>query len=193
MDFVLSVCLGIGLAAACGFRVFVPLLGLSIAAHGGHVQLAQNMEWIASWPAMLCFLTATILEIAGYYVPWIDHLLDTVASPAAVIAGSVATASVVQDLSPFLRWTLALIAGGGLACLIQTATVGLRSTSTATTAGFGNFVVSTFELILSLAVTILSIVAPIATAMVIALLVGVAVRIVANRRQRKLTKKAIAT
>jgi hypothetical protein len=181
MDFVLSLSLGIGLAAACGFRVFVPLLGISVAAHAGHLQLVEGMEWMSSWPALICFTTATVLEITAYYVPWLDNLLDTIASPSAVIAGSVATASVVQEMSPFLRWTLALIAGGGVACLIQTGTVGLRSTSSVTTAGLANFVVSTLELVMSVAVTIFSIVMPILTAIVVGLFVVAAWRIVAAR------------
>jgi hypothetical protein len=185
MDLLLSICLGIGLAAACGFRVFVPLLLIGIAAKTEHLQLAPGMDWIASAPAVLCFFVATVLEVAAYYIPWLDNLLDTVASPAAVIAGSVATASVVQEMSPFLRWTLALIAGGGVACLIQSATVGLRSASTASTAGLTNFLVSTLELVLSIAVSILAIILPIVTALAIALLAGAALRIVIARRKRK--------
>src|SRR5918995_2282128 len=138
MDFALSVCLGIGLAAACGFRVFVPLLGLSIAALTGYLELNENFAWAGTWPAFACFLTATILEIGAYYVPWLDNLLDSVTTPAAVLAGTVVTASVVTDMPPLARWSLALIAGGGTAGLIQSATVALRGTSTATTAGSGN-------------------------------------------------------
>jgi uncharacterized protein DUF4126 len=182
MDLLLSVCLGIGLAAACGFRVFVPLLLIGIAGRTEHLVLAGGMEWMASAPAILCFFIATVLEVAAYYVPWLDNLLDTLASPAAVIAGAVATASVVQEMSPFMRWTLALIAGGGIACLIQGATVGLRTASTSTTAGITNFLISTLELVMSLAVSLLSMALPILTALAIALLVGIALRIVASRR-----------
>jgi len=185
MELVLSICLGIGLAAACGFRVFVPLLGIGVAAHAGHLQLAEGMEWMSSWPALICFAVATVLEIVAYYVPWLDNLLDTIASPAAVIAGSVATASVVYDMSPFLRWTLALIAGGGLAIVVQSATVGLRGTSTATTGGLGNFVISTLELILAIVTTVLSIVLPIATALCVALLAIAVLRIMLSRGKRK--------
>src|SRR5262245_45624492 len=123
MELALSICLGIGLAAACGFRVFVPLLGVSMAALAGHVQLAEGVAWVGTWPALVCFLTATILEIGAYYIPWLDNLLDTIATPAAVVAGTIAMGSVVTDMSPLLKWTLALIAGGGTAGLIQSATV----------------------------------------------------------------------
>jgi hypothetical protein len=189
MELLLSICLGIGLAAACGFRVFVPLLGIGVAAHAGHLHLAEGMEWMSSWPALICFAVATVLEIVAYYVPWLDNLLDTIASPAAVIAGAVATASVVYDMSPFLRWTLALIAGGGLAIVVQSATVGVRGASTATTGGLGNFVVSTLELVLAIVTTILSIVLPIATALCVALLAVAALRIMLARGKRKETAK----
>src|SRR6516162_6641024 len=104
MDTVLSVCLGIGLSAACGFRVFVPLLVMSIANLSGNLTLAHGFEWIGTYPALITFSVATALEIGGYYIPWLDHLLDTIATPAAIVAGTVVTASMVTDLSPFLKW-----------------------------------------------------------------------------------------
>src|SRR6266568_2193185 len=123
METLLSICVGIGLSAACGFRVFVPLLVMSIAALSGHLTLAHGFEWIGSYPALVAFAVATCLEIAGYYIPWVDHLLDTVATPVAIIAGTLVSASMVTDLSPFLKWTLAIIAGGGAAGMVQATTV----------------------------------------------------------------------
>ena len=90
------------MSAACGFRVFVPLVVMSIAALTGHLTLAHGFEWVGSYPALVAFAVATCVEIAGYYVPWIDNLLDTIATPAAIIAGTLMTASLVTDLSPFL-------------------------------------------------------------------------------------------
>src|SRR3954463_3288084 len=116
MDSILSILIGLGLAAACGFRVFVPLLIMSLASRAGvgHLALGPGFAWIGSTPALLSFAVATVLEIAGYYIPWIDNLLDTVATPAAVVAGIVVTASAMTtDVSPFLKWTLAVVAGGG--------------------------------------------------------------------------------
>src|SRR5256885_9777672 len=129
MEPVLSLLIGIGLSAACGFRVFVPLLVVSIASHTGHLHLSSGFEWMGSTAALIAFATATALEIAGYYVPWVDNLLDTIASPAAVIAGTLITASLVAGMSPFLKWTLAVIAGGGVAGLGQ-GTTGVRRGAT---------------------------------------------------------------
>jgi hypothetical protein len=170
MELALSICLGVGLAAACGFRVFVPLLGISLAALAGHVQLAEGMAWMATWPALACFMTATVLEIGAYYVPWIDNLLDSISTPAAVVAGTIVVGSVVTDMSPMMRWTLALIAGGGTAGLIQTATVAIRGTSTATTAGTANWLVATFELLASIGATIVSMLMPFLAAAAVVLI-----------------------
>src|SRR5687767_13713198 len=106
MEPFLSFLVGIGLSAACGFRVFVPLLVVSIASYTGHLHLAFGFEWLVSPDALIAFATATALEIAGYYVPVVDYLLDSIASPAAVIAVTLITASIVADMIPFLKWTL---------------------------------------------------------------------------------------
>src|SRR5690242_8242299 len=119
MEIILSLCAGMALSAACGFRVFVPLLITSIAAHSGHLHLGSQFAWIASTPALITFSVATVLEVTAYYVPWLDHFLDTVATPAAIVAGSILTASMVTDMSPYLRWTLGVIAGGGAAGMVQ--------------------------------------------------------------------------
>src|SRR5512136_1762490 len=147
METLLGIAVGIGLSAACGFRVFVPLLVMNLASLSGHLHLGSGFAWIGSYYATVAFATATIVETLGYYIPWLDHVLDIVATPAAIIAGVITTASMVTDLSPFLKWTLALIAGGGIAGLVQGTTVTLRTKSLLSTAGVGNFLVSSLELV----------------------------------------------
>jgi hypothetical protein len=172
MELLLSLAVGIGLSAACGFRVFVPLLIAGIAARTGHLELASGFEWMASTPALVAFGTATLLEISAYYIPWLDNALDTVATPAAVIAGTLITASLVADLGPFLKWTLAVMAGGGAAGLIQGGTVLTRGISTTTTAGLGNPVVATAELGGSVTTAILAVLAPFLALLLLLLLVS---------------------
>ena len=150
MEELLSICVGIGLAAACGFRVFVPLLIVSVASATGHLTLAPSFQWMGSYPALITFSVATAIEVGGYYVPWLDNLLDTMATPAAVVAGTLVSASVFTDISPFLKWTLAAVAGGGTAGIIQTGTVLTRAASSASTGGLANPLVATGELGLSL-------------------------------------------
>ena len=182
MHGILAFFVGIGLSATCGFRVFVPLLGLSIAHHMGHVPLAHGFEWIGSYPAMIAFGVATIVEICGYYIPFVDHLLDTIATPAAIVAGTIVTASVLGELSPFLRWPLGIIAGGGVAGIVQGSSVLARGTSTAATGGLGNPVVSTGENVASIIGTIVSIVLPIVAIILVVLILLLIVRRVFRRR-----------
>jgi len=161
METLLGLIVGVGLSAACGFRVFVPLLGMSIAALSGHITLASDFAWIGTRTALLAFSVATILEIATYYVPWVDNMMDALMTPAAVVAGTIVTASMVGDISPFLKWSLAVIAGGGVSAIVQGGTVALRAGSSGTTGGLANPMVSTIEMIGSILVTILAIVLPI--------------------------------
>lgn len=143
---ILSVFVGLGLATAAGFRVFVPLLVVSIAARMGTIPLSPEFSWLASSPALIAFSVATVVEVLAYYIPFVDNFLDAITSPLAVVAGTVLTASVVTDIDPFFKWTMAIIAGGGMAGLVQAKSVVARGISSATTAGFANPLVSTVEL-----------------------------------------------
>ena len=152
-----SLCLGLGLSASCGFRVFTPMLVAAIAAKSGVIPLAENMAWLGSWTAIVILGTATLAEIVAYYFPWFDHILDVIASPAALIAGTALTASVLTGIDPSWQWGLGLIVGGGSAGLTQAGTVSLRLGSTATTGGLANPLVATFEHIAAVVGSILSV------------------------------------
>ncbi len=167
MDILLSFFIGLGLSASCGFRVFVPLLIISVAAFSGQMTLAPGFAWIGSSPAVIAFGIATLLEVGGYYFPCVDNILDTVATPAAVVAGSIAMASMVSGMDPFLQWALAIIAGGGVAGLIQGATVVTRAASSLTTGGVLNPLVATAELGGAVLGSVLSMAAPIFMAVLV--------------------------
>jgi Domain of unknown function (DUF4126) len=168
MDTLTSIIVGIGLSAACGFRVFVPLLVMSIASLSGHLTLAQGFDWIGSYPALTAFAVATGLEIGGYYIPWLDNLLDSLTTPAAIVAGTIVTASMVSGMSPFLKWSLAVIAGGGVAGMIQGSTVLVRGVSTAGTGGLANPLFATIELGGALFTSIFALIAPVVVLVLIA-------------------------
>ena len=173
MDALIGFFVGLALSAAAGFRVFVPLLLTGSAARLGYLELTTDMAWLASDAALVALATATVLEVSAYYVPWLDNLLDTVATPTAVVAGVIAWAAVTPELSPLLRWTLAVIAGGGAAGLVQSGTALLRLHSTAFTAGLGNPVVATGELAGSVSLSVLAVLAPVlAAVLVLLVLVG---------------------
>jgi hypothetical protein len=169
MEIVVAVGLGLGLAAAAGLRVFVPLLALGLAARAGLVPLAPGFEWLSSDPAMVALGTATLLEIAAYYVPWFDNLLDTISTPAAIAAGVLATASVLGDLPPWMQWGVAIVGGGSAAGLVAGSTSLLRLKSTVLTGGAGNFVVSTLELLGAVITSVIAILLPLAALLVVVL------------------------
>ncbi|MFT5103644.1 MAG: hypothetical protein ACI86C_001304 [Candidatus Latescibacterota bacterium] len=148
MDYVsiiISICLGVGLSAAAGFRVFLPLLVLSLAGYFDIIPLNESWEWAGSVTAVIVMGFATISEIFGYYIPWVDNALDSIAIPLATVAGTLIMVATVADLSPVVTWALAIIAGGGTATAIKGSASAVRLTSTATTGGLGNPVVSTLE------------------------------------------------
>lgn len=185
VEMISGACLGIGLSAACGFRVFLPLLLVSVAGLTGHLDLGSGFGWMATWPAMVLFGTATLAETLGYFIPWFDHALDVVAAPLAVVAGIALSASQFVDFDPMWRWTLAIIAGGGAAGAVKGLTALLRAASTATTGGVANPVVSALEFLASLVTTVMALLVPL---LVVALLIaGIGVAWWLLRRRRKPT------
>ena len=161
MEYILSIAAGIGLSAATGFRIFVPFWVLSLAANTGFMEPSSGFAWLGTPVALVALTVAMVLEIGAYYVPWLDNLMDSVAIPAAAVAGTLAAATMFGDMSPFLRWVLAAIAGGGVATTIQASTTLVRGASTATTGGAGNFVVASAENFGSLGMTLIAIIFPI--------------------------------
>ncbi len=170
-EIILSIFLGIGLAASVGFRVFVPLFLLSLAAYYQLVPISENWQWIGGLPAIITLGLATLLEIAAYLIPWLDNILDTIAVPLAAIAGTIVMLSTITELSPLLTWSLAIIAGGGTASVIKTGNGSARLGSSLQTAGFANPLISIFETIGAVFMAVISFISPvIAVLLVIALL-----------------------
>lgn len=185
LEILLTVLMGIGLSAASGFRIFVPFLVVSIASVTGNLTLADSFSWIGTVPAVITFGVATILEIGGYFIPWVDNILDTIASPAAVIAGIILTASVILGMSPLIKWTLAIIAGGGVAATIQALTGTTRAASTVTTGGIANPVVSSAELGGSVTLAVLAIFIPAVAGIIVILLLFWTIKIIKKRFSSK--------
>jgi hypothetical protein len=190
----MSIMIGVALSATCGFRVFVPLLAVNIGTRAldadGQplIELAGGFDWLSSDIALVVFLVATLFEIGGYYIPWIDNLLDTIASPASIVAGTVITASFVTGMDPWLQWLLGVIAGGGAAGAVQATTVVARAGSTVTTGGLGNPIVASVETSGAFLGAALSIVAVKFAIVVFVLLLGSGVWIWWRRRRHELVE-----
>jgi len=172
LNTLIEIMLGISLSAASGFRVFMPLLVLSAAAVVGHLDLPTNFDWVETPQALAVLAIACTLEVGGYYIPWFDHFLDIVATPAAILAGTVITASVAPEMNPVWQWTLAIVVGGGTAGVTKGLMNLLRVTSTAASGGLTNPVLATIELVLATAVSLLAVTLPLAAgALVLGILV----------------------
>lgn len=166
------VLLGVGLAAASGFRVFVPPLMLAVGYQVGMVDLPPQAGWLASPTAIVVLAAATIVEVSAYYLPLVDNLLDTISGPAALVAGTLLAGTVMPEVEPWLRWTAAAVVGGGAAGSVQALTSVTRAASTGATAGLGNPLVSSTELAGAVLLSLLSLLAPVlAAVLVLALIV----------------------
>jgi len=183
-DTMISIFLGIGLAASAGFRVFLPLFALSLAAYMNVWELNESWTWIGSTVALFTLGFATIVEIFAYFIPWVDNALDSIALPLTAIAGTAVMVSTVANLDPVVTWSLAIIAGGGTASAIKGANAAGRLTSTATTGGLANPVVSTVETGTAVAVSTASILVP-----PLAIILVIIILIVTFRIYRKLRPK----
>ena len=171
MDLILSIFIGIGLAAAVGFRIFIPFLISSIAAYTGNLELSTYFTWIGTLPALILFSVATMVEIFSYYIPWVDNFLDAINHPLAIFAGIILSGAVVTDFPPLIKWSLALIAGGGIAGTIHAATGLIRLKSSALTGGVGNPVVSTAEAGSSVALSAIAIFIPAIAVLIVGIMI----------------------
>jgi hypothetical protein len=173
LETILSICLGIGLASASGFRVFLPVFALSLASYFNVIPLNESWAWIGGLPALISFGVAMVFEIFGYYIPFIDNLLDTIATPLAAIAGFVVMSSTMVDFSPTMTTILAIIAGSGSATAFQGLTTTTRLASSVKTAGLGNPVVSTAETGTAITLSSLAIFLPIVAVILLVIIFGV--------------------
>ena len=180
-DLALSIVLGVALAAATGFRVFLPMLIVSGAAYTGHLHLDDGFAWLGTSSALIMLSVAAVAEVLAYYIPVIDNLLDTVATPAAFVAGTIVSAAVMIDAPPMVKWTAAVIAGGGIAGLTQGLTGILRAHSTVLTGGLGNSVIATAELVGAAVISFLALSAPTIAIALVAVFLIVALRFVLLR------------
>jgi len=186
-EIIAAVAIGIGLSASCGFRVFVPMLVASIAAKTGVFPVQEGFEWLASWPAIVGFGTATVVEILTYYIPFVDNLLDAITTPLAIGAGTLLLTSVLPIDNDFLKWSGGFIVGGGAAAAIQGGTVLTRLASSKLTAGIGNPVVSTGEHVAAIGTSILSLIIPIFIAIAI---IGLIIFLIIKFRKKLLKPRS---
>ncbi len=181
----LAVCMGVALAASCGFRVFVPLLVVAFAVRLGGVHVNESLEWIGSDIALWCLGCATLAELLGYYIPWVDNALDTITGPLALVAGTIIMSGMLPDLPGYMQWGVGIVGGAGAAGAVQAGTTALRGGSSVTTGGVANPVVSTAENIMATVGSLLAVVAPVLALLGLLGLIAVAAVIVRKIRRKK--------
>ena len=186
---IMATLMGISLAAASGFRVFLPPFLLSLAARFNVVWfldidlLGTQFEFFTSTLSIVVLGIATVAEFAAFYAPWIDNALDTIATPASIMAGVAMTAIVLEGNDPIIQWTVAIVAGGGVAATIQSATVATRGLSSTFTFGLGNSAVATGENVASVALTLIAILIPFLSALFVLLIVALLLRMKRKKKE----------
>lgn len=161
LEWFVSVGLGISLAACCGFRIFLPFLIASVAAKWGWYIPSESFSWVATNAALICFSVASLLEILGFMIPYVDHVLDLAAAPIAMLAGAIMSVSLFGmgdflNSAPIAKTVLGILVGGGAAGAIQATTSILRLSSTKITAGMGNPFFTKIETALALVISLVS-------------------------------------
>lgn len=199
MDFVIAICVGVGLSAACGLRVFLPMLLLSAAAKLGVLDLADGFSWVASWPALVAFGVASVLEVGAGHILWVDHAVDVLAAPCAIAVGTLAMATQLDAAQPLIGWAGTLAAGGAIGGTIAGGVKLLGATtrvaSTASTGGLANPIIAGVETLGATVLSILSIVLPIVAGVLLIAIVATAIVLLRRRRARSkaATASAICT
>ena len=192
MNIIAALCLGIGLSAACGFRVFIPPLALSMAAHGGMLQLSSEWQWLATQNAITILSIAATIEVFAYFIPWVSNFLDSIEIAVAPIAGMFMTASTLSmagDFDPTLWWILTVIVGGATAETVELTTSVTRLAASVSTAGMGGPIVGFVEAISSIVISILAITLPILSTLLVIFLIIYGIRrilkFIAKRKRRR--------
>lgn len=186
---ILPALLGLGLASATGLRTFLPLLMLAVAAKFElfGMRLIEPMAWLGSWPAIAALGVAALTEFAGDKIPAVDHALNAVGYVTRPVAGAIAAGSVFWAVDPTTAAVAGLIVGAPAALAFNSAQTGARLTSTATTGGLGNPVLSFLEDALSFATVMIAFVLPVLIPLVLVGLAILAFRLARRLRERPVT------
>jgi len=178
---------GVCLAAATGFRTFIPLLCVGLAAHFGLFSLDAQYAWLAGTTGLVALGTAAMLEVGGYYIPIVDNALDVIATPLAAAAGALVMFTSIGADHGLAGWLLALLVGGGLSSAVQLTTVKARAVSTGATAGLANPLVATGELMGSAMLSAVALLMP-----VLAVIVAIVLFVMLWRATRWIHQRRMA-
>ena len=186
ITFLISICLAIGLAAACGFRVFIPPFLYGLFYRADLVTLNESWIWMGNDWIIILFGLASLLEISSTFLPWIDNILDIVATPSAIVAGTILASNCLDGIDPGLKWILSLICGIGVTGSFQVSTVVGRGLSSFFTGGLGNPIFALIEDINAIFISIIVILYPILGllfVLIIAFIIRLSLKKLKNRKR----------
>lgn len=148
MVILFSIFLGATLAAAAGFRAFLPLFILGLLERFellGQFTLGDNLQWLMSNPGLICLGAATVLEIAADKIPAVDSALDSLMTFVRPGAGGLGVIAVLSAHNPLMAYVAGIVLAGGATLPIHLGKTALRLGSHMTTGGFGSPALSCAE------------------------------------------------
>ncbi|HEU0014834.1 MAG TPA: DUF4126 domain-containing protein [Longimicrobium sp.] len=187
MDALSAVAFGVVLAACAGLRAFLPVFSASLAARVMELPLPDYLAWLDRADTLVLFGAATLLEVLGDKVPFVDHLLDSVQVAVKPVLGVVAAIPFLYQLSPEYAAALGIAMGAPLALGVHATKATVRVGSTATTGGLGNPVLSVLEDVAAAGAVVLAFIAPVLALVLTVVLLAWLVRLAL--RLRRLTRR----
>lgn len=204
MELLAAICVGLGLSAAGGLRIFVPLLIAGLSQRLNLVELAPALSWTSSWTALCVLGLLSVAEGVGYCVPAVDHALDALSAPAGWLAGALLSVGLVapelhsslasgDHLTGLINQALyatglgaAAASGVAAAGITQATSAGGRIVSTTATGGIANPFYAAIESILATVASILAVLTPIVLAIGALLVLGTLYVMIRRRRTPRL-------
>ena len=183
-QFLISIAAGICLSAACGLKIFVPPLAMGLASKTGLLTLPTQTEWLGTWPAITVLTFALLFEFIAFCIPVFGNFLDLIATPLAIVTGTLLMKSQIVELSPVVSWTLAIAGGGTASGIVQFVTAMIRAGTSAFTAGTSNIFFAIFELFTAVFIAILTLLAPLLCLAIVLILVLGLIRTLLNRGKK---------
>lgn len=182
-DFLPALVLAIALAASAGLRAWLPLLLAGGLARTGVLDLGSSFQFLASNKALFIFAVATVVEVVGDKIPAVDHALDAVGTPLRPAVGALLAASVLGTVSdPLTSIVLGTAVGAPSALVPHAAKSALRATSTVTTGGLANPLLSLVEDAIALITFVAAVLVPLLVVCALGLTLFVATRWLRRRR-----------
>jgi hypothetical protein len=168
---VLSVFSAFGLSSAAGLNAYLPLLVVALLARFTDlVKLSPPWDVLTSWWVIGALVVLLIIETLVDKVPAADTVNDVINTAIRPAAGAVlfaANSGNLGEVHPVLALICGLLIAGG----VHAAKATVRPVVTATTAGTGNWLVSTLEDVVSFITSIVSILVPVLVAVLVVVLV----------------------